>query len=107
MPPEPDMTVLKGEIARLTDEVQRLNQHRFVRVHNSIWRLALWQFIRGLALGLGTAVGATALVSAVVIVLSQIEFIPILGDLATAIIDEIDDKVEATVEEIEKSIPSE
>ncbi len=111
MPPENDMDVLKGEMSRLADEVQRLNRHRFVRVHNNIWRLALWQFIRGLALGLGTAVGATALVSAAVLVLSQFEFIPILGDLATAIIDEIDEKVEATVEdtveEIERSTPSE
>lgn len=107
MPPETDSEALRQELARLAEEVKTLNQHRFVRVHNSIWRLALWQFIRGLALGLGTAVGATALVSALVILLSQIEFVPILGDLATAIIEEIDNKVSEKVEEIETRDPAE
>jgi hypothetical protein len=41
-------------------------------------------------LGLGTALGATALVSIIVLLLSQIEFVPILGDLAGAIIEEIE-----------------
>lgn len=109
MPPDRkiDDIDMTAELARLADEVARLNQHRFVRIHNSIWRLILWQFVRGLALGLGTAVGATALVSAVVILLGQIEFIPILGDLAGAIINEIDVKADDPAAEIPKSAPSE
>lgn len=88
MPTKPDDD-LRTEMGRLADELAQLNGHRFVRIHNSIPRLMLFQFFRGLMLGLGTAVGATALVSAVVLMLSQIEFIPILGDLATALIQEI------------------
>ena len=88
MPTKPDDD-LSTEMGRLADELAQLNGHRFVRIHNSIPRLMLFQFFRGLMLGLGTAVGATALVSAVVLMLSQIEFIPILGDLATALIQEI------------------
>ncbi|WP_136442972.1 DUF5665 domain-containing protein [Pacificoceanicola onchidii] len=80
---------LQQEISRLTTEVQRLNQHRFIRVQNSVPRLILFQFVRGLAFGLGTVVGASALVSIIVLLLSQVEFIPILGDLATQIIQEI------------------
>ncbi|WP_417206319.1 DUF5665 domain-containing protein [Antarctobacter sp.] len=94
MPPEPDDDDLRQEVARLADEVARLNGHRYVRIHNNVARLMMFQFFRGLMLGLGTAVGATALVSVAVLVLSQIEFIPILGDLATALIKEI--KVEVT-----------
>ncbi|MBV6635522.1 MAG: hypothetical protein KI788_06430 [Mameliella sp.] len=89
MPPETETDALRNEVARLADEVTRLNQHRFVRIHNNLARLMVFQFLRGMMLGLGTALGATALVSAVVLLLSQIEFIPILGDLATALIEEI------------------
>lgn len=81
---------LRREVARLADEVARLNGHRFVNVHNNLWRLMGFQLLRGLLLGLGTALGATALVSVVVVLLSQIEFVPILGDLAGAIIKEIE-----------------
>lgn len=80
---------LQRDMQRLTDEVGRLNNHRFVRVHNSILRLMGYQFLRGLAFGLGSAIGATALVSIIVLLLSQIEFVPIIGDLATRVIDEI------------------
>lgn len=80
---------LRRDIARLRDEVALLNSHRFVRLHNTVWKLLLFQFGRGLALGLGTAIGATALVSGLVVMLAQIEFIPILGDLARALMQEI------------------
>jgi hypothetical protein len=81
---------LRRDIAQLRAEVAQLNAHRFVRIHNNLWKLMGFQLLRGLALGLGTALGATALVSVVVLLLSQIEFIPILGDLARALIVEID-----------------
>ncbi|MFW2543065.1 DUF5665 domain-containing protein [Primorskyibacter sp. 2E107] len=77
------------DLTRLADEVHRLNRHRFIRVQNSFVRLILFQFVRGLALGLGTVIGASALVSVIVLLLSQVEFIPILGNLATQIIQEI------------------
>ena len=46
-------------IRALTDEVRRLNEHRFIRVQNSLWRLIFFQLARGLAFGLGTLLGAT------------------------------------------------
>jgi len=76
-------------IERLTKEVETLNKHRFVRVHNSMLRMIGFQFVRGLALGLGTAVGATALVSVVAYWLSQFEFVPIIGEWVKQIADQI------------------
>jgi hypothetical protein len=87
---ETETQALRREMARLADEVGQLNRHRFVNVHNNLWRLMGFQLLRGLFLWLGTALGATALVSVVVVLLSQIEFVPILGDLAGAIIEEIE-----------------
>jgi hypothetical protein len=77
-------------IARLTQEVERLNTHRFVTMHNSLWRLVWFQFARGLAFGLGSVLGATILVSIVAWWVAQIEFIPIIGDWAAQIVDRIE-----------------
>lgn len=82
--PDPD------EIARLTRELEKLNAHRFVRVHNSLWRLVGFQFLRGLAFGLGSVVGATILVSLLAWWVSQFEFLPIIGEWAAQIADQIE-----------------
>ena len=79
-----------ADFARLADELQTLNRHRFVRIHNSLWRLVMFQFLRGLAFGLGSVVGATVLVSIVVWWLSQFEFIPIVGDWLGQLVDQIE-----------------
>ncbi len=75
---------------RLTQEVERLNTHRFVALHASPVKLISFQFFRGLAFGLGTALGATILVSIMGWWLSQFEFLPVIGDWAAQIVDEIE-----------------
>ena len=65
---------------RLAQEVERLNTHRFVVLHNSPLKLLMFQFFRGMAFGLGSVVGATILVSALAWWLSQFEFVPLIGD---------------------------
>ena len=77
-------------LRKLTVEVERLNQHRFIRVHNSIWRMMLFQLGRGLAFGLGSVLGATIVVSIVAWFISQIEFIPLIGSWATEILKQIE-----------------
>lgn len=83
-----DQPTLKTEaMERLATELEKLNEHRFVKVNNSLWRLLSFQFARGLAFGLGTAIGASLLVSVIAWWLSQIEFVPILGEWATEILN--------------------
>ncbi|MGB3407625.1 MAG: DUF5665 domain-containing protein [Jannaschia sp.] len=84
-----DTNDLHHEISRLRVEVARLNDLRFIRVHNSVPRLILFQLYRGIAFGLGTALGATAVLSLVVWSLAQINFIPVIGDWATQILETI------------------
>lgn len=67
-------------LAHLAREVEKLNKHRFIAVQNSLWRLVAFQFLRGLAFGLGSVIGATLLVSIIGWWLSQFEFLPIVGD---------------------------
>jgi hypothetical protein len=82
---------LAAEIAALRAEVARLNAHRFVRSLNSPGRMLAFTFARGLALGLGTVVGASILVSVSVYLLAQINFLPIIGDWAAQIAREIEE----------------
>ncbi|MDA8586396.1 DUF5665 domain-containing protein [Rhodobacteraceae bacterium] len=78
------------EIVALREELERLNGHRLIRIYNNWMRLLWFQFLRGLAFGLGSVVGATALVSVVVYVLSSVNFIPVLGVWASEIIEVIE-----------------
>ena len=77
-------------INRLTQEVERLNTHRFMTLHNSRWRLLAFSLSRGLAFGLGSVLGATILVSLLGWWAAQFEFIPIIGDWAVRLVQEIE-----------------
>lgn len=79
-----------GEIELLRKEVATLNAHRFVKMHNSLPQLITFRFLSGLAFGLGTVVGATILVSLLALFLSNIDFIPIIGEWASEIARQID-----------------
>ncbi len=77
-------------IVALQQELALMNNHRFIRMYNSLPRLIGINFIKGLAFGLGTVVGATILVSAIGFTLSKIDFIPIVGDWAAQIATEME-----------------
>ena len=79
------MAEIEQEIRALRDEVALLNSHRFIRLHNSVFRVLLFNLGRGLAFGLGTVLGASLLLSVLVWSLSQIEFLPIIGEWAAEI----------------------
>lgn len=80
---------LSFEVRALRAEVERMNNHRFIRLHDSLFQLGLFQLYRGLAFGLGSVLGATLLVSLVAFMLTSIDFIPVLGDWARQILEEI------------------
>ena len=82
----PDLT---AEVRALRDEVAQMNEHRFIRLHDSLWKLGLFQLYRGLAFGLGSVLGATLLVAFLINMLSSIDFIPVIGDWAQEVIDHL------------------
>ncbi|PWE29405.1 hypothetical protein DDZ14_17260 [Maritimibacter sp. 55A14] len=81
---------LAEELAALRGELQRLNRHRFVRMHNNLPKLLGFNFARGMAFGLGSVMGATILVSIAVFLLSQIDFLPVIGEWAKQIAEQIE-----------------
>ncbi|MGR3363942.1 MAG: DUF5665 domain-containing protein [Maritimibacter harenae] len=81
---------LSDEVRALRAEVAKLNNHRYIVMHDQLLKLGLFQLYRGLAFGLGSVLGATILVSVAAYLLAQIDFIPIIGDWAGDIAREID-----------------
>lgn len=78
------------EMRALRAEVARLNGLSFVRIHNSIPRLLSYSLARGMAFGLGTVLGASLLLSVLAWSISQIEFLPIVGEWAAEIVRQIE-----------------
>ena len=83
-------TELRDEVAALRHEVSLLNSHKFVTLHNSFWKLLGYRFASGLALGLGTVLGGSILLSFLVIALTSIDFIPVIGEWAAKIAAEME-----------------
>ncbi len=77
-------------IKSLEKSLNKILKHNFFKIYSSFWKLLLISLLRGLASGLGWVLGATILVSLLTYTLSQIEFIPILGDLVSRLIAEIE-----------------
>jgi hypothetical protein len=75
---------------RLAEAIETLSDHNLMRIYSSSQRIIWTNFLRGLAFGLGSVIGASILVYITVQVLAQIEFIPILGDWALRLISEIE-----------------
>ena len=79
-----------NEIKKLSEAINSLNNNNIFKIYNSIKKILFISFLKGLASGLGWIIGATILVSLLTYILSQIEFIPILGDIVSQLIQEIE-----------------
>lgn len=79
-----------NDIKELKNNIKKLNNHNFFKIYNSTKSILIVSFLKGLISGLGWILGATILVSLLTYILSQIEFIPILGNLVTQLIQEIE-----------------
>jgi hypothetical protein len=84
-PPE----TLEAEVRELRREITFLRQHKMFLLYQSVPRILLFRMASGMAVGLGTVIGATLLLSLIIWALSQIEFIPIIGQWSVRIASEI------------------
>lgn len=80
---------LNEDVSALRRELERLNNHKFIQIHDKPIRLLAFNFARGMAFGLGTVVGASVLLSLAAWSLSQIDFIPVIGNWAAQIAAQI------------------
>lgn len=73
----------------IRQELRRLNAHQLITAYDSTRRLLVLQFLKGTAFGLGSVLGASIVLSAIVYLLSQIEFVPIIGQWVKAILHQV------------------
>ena len=78
-----------NEIKKLREAIKSLNNNKIFKIYNSTKKILFISFLKGLASGLGWIIGATILVSILTFALSQIQFIPILGEWVSKLITEI------------------
>ncbi|MBF0286295.1 MAG: hypothetical protein HQM14_00640 [SAR324 cluster bacterium] len=78
-----------SEMDQIKQELKVLNSHKLLTMYDSKLQLYTFLFLRGVLIGFGTVVGATIVVSIFIYLLSQIAFIPIIGEWVKAIIAEI------------------
>ena len=78
-----------NEIKKLREVIKSLNNNKIFKIYNSTKKILFISFLKGLASGLGWIIGATILVSILTFALSQIQFIPILGEWVSKLITEI------------------
>ena len=78
-----------NETKKLSEAIKSLNNNNLFKIYNSTKKILFISFLKGLASGLGWIIGATILVSILTFALSQIQFIPILGEWVSKLITEI------------------
>lgn len=88
--PPSDAPVLEAEVRALQQELRFLREHRMFVIYQSVPRVLLFRFATGMAVGLGTVIGATVLLSLIIWALSQIEFLPIIGEWSAEIARQIE-----------------
>jgi hypothetical protein len=92
--PTPRDESLAEEVRALREELAFLRRHRMFLLYQSVPRVLMFRFATGMAVGLGTVIGATVLLSLLVWLLSQVELIPIIGDWAAEIARTISEAIE-------------
>lgn len=89
----PEASGLEVEVRALQEELRYLRKHKMFVVYQSVWRILMFRFAVGMAVGLGTVIGATVLLSLIIWALSQIEFLPIIGGWSSEIARQIQEAV--------------
>jgi hypothetical protein len=84
-----DVQLLLDEVKKVRMELVKFSEHPALNTKISIAKMLTLQFFKGVFLGLGSFLGATIVVSVLVYVLSNMEFIPFIGDLVKQILVEI------------------
>lgn len=81
--------LLLEELQKVHAELVVQNAHNVFGWHRLMSRSLLMQFLKGTAFGLGGIVGVGIVISALAYFLTKIDFIPIIGDWAKLIANEI------------------
>ena len=77
--------------AELSKEVKKLKSLEFIQVFKHPFKFLWFSFLKGVMIGLGTVFGLTVVLSLLIFLLSKIEFVPIIGEFVSDVIQQIQD----------------
>jgi hypothetical protein len=83
------MSDSQDSLRNIEQHLHAITQHPLLARYSSVKRELLMQFLKGAAFGLGSVAGAGIILSLLIYLLSQIQFVPIIGDLIKDILAQI------------------
>ena len=75
------------ESQKIRAELEKLNSHKLLQTYNTTSGILLALFLKGMAFGLGTIIGATIIASVFIYFLSFFEVVPYIGNWVKRIIE--------------------
>ena len=88
---------LTKELKSLSKEIRKLKDQDFMQVFNNPWKFMGFSLLKGIAVGFGSVLGASVVVALFVYLLSQISFVPFVGEFVNEIIGQIETHTEVEV----------
>jgi hypothetical protein len=81
------MAQIIAQTEKVNKQLTYFHKHKLFKVYNSIPQLLWFNLLKGVAFGLGSVLGATVVLSALIYLLSQIEFVPFIGEWVSEILE--------------------
>lgn len=80
---------LAREITMLTKEVGKLRDMELIQVMKHPWKMMWLSFLKGIAIGFGSVLGASLVVALFMYILSQATSVPVIGSFVQDIVNNI------------------
>lgn len=84
------LEALENRLEKIATDLERMKLADYVDIMNNPRKLLYTNFIGGLARGLGTAIGVTALAAILFYILRQTVNLPLIGEFIANLLDIID-----------------
>lgn len=81
---------IEERLTKLSENIEKAKIAEYVEIMNNPKKLIYYNFIGGLARGLGTAIGLTVLVALLVYMLRKIVNLPLIGEYIANLLDIIE-----------------
>lgn len=80
---------LAKEIKLLSKEIRRMKDMEVIQIFKNKWKFLGYSLLKGIMVGFGSVLGATVFLSIFIYLLSQISFVPVVGEFVRDIIQQI------------------
>lgn len=81
---------IEKKLTKLSENIEKARIAEYIEIMNNPKKLIFYNFIGGLARGLGTAIGLTLLVALLIFILRKIVDLPLIGEYIADLLDIIE-----------------